>query len=84
MTREEFIRYTSEARLLRDHDMQAVVDFVRTLPPVLRDAGREHSAKALDELLFIFDAHQQDLTAWMRANRDEILEIILGLGKGNL
>lgn len=44
---------------VRDTAM-AIVTYAKGLLPVLKDAGREHSAKELDRLLFEHDAAVQD------------------------
>jgi uncharacterized protein Yka (UPF0111/DUF47 family) len=42
---------------------QKIVDAARTMIPVLKDAGRSHSAATLDELFFQLDALEQELHA---------------------
>ncbi len=58
----------------------AIVVFARSLVPTLRDAGREHSAKELERLLFEYDAAAQDVADWAKGNMDSIMELLTSGG----
>jgi hypothetical protein len=60
----------------------AIVAFVRPIVSMLKDLGREHTAKELERLLFVHDAFNQDQVEWIRANQKEIATALLELAKG--
>lgn len=56
-----------------------IVDLTRATLPVLRDAGREHSAKAFDELFFELDAVRQEQRSLFRDNPDALISALRSL-----
>ena len=57
---------------------EKIVDAARPIVPVLLDAGRANSAKALQELLFEFDAIEQEATQIVERNiSPEFLQLML-------
>ena len=66
MTDKEFMVF-SMVNATRVAELQTkVVEEARRIVPVLLDAGRAHSAKALQELLFEIDALNQEMDAAIR------------------
>jgi hypothetical protein len=55
----------------------AIVAFARPLLPMLKDLGREHTAKELEQLLFILDSSDQDAAAWLRDNSAAIGDALI-------
>lgn len=58
-------------------DQQAIVAFARNIVHTLRDAGREHSAKELERLLWELDAHAQEHSKWISDHLDEVMPALL-------
>lgn len=54
-----------------------IVAAARAVVPVLLDAGRTNSAKALQELLFEHDARQQEFAAFIDSDPRLAMEAIL-------
>lgn len=56
---------------------EKIVDAARAVVPVLLDAGRTNSAKALQELLFEHDARRQEFAAFIDSDPRLAMEAIL-------
>jgi hypothetical protein len=56
MTPDELARELGLQRNRMEGVSQEIISFCRSLPFVLRDAGREHAAKEIERLLFNYDA----------------------------
>jgi hypothetical protein len=76
MTREEaaaeMVKFPARIASVKDK----ITAVARGLIPVLRDAGREHSAKELDALFFELDAIEQEMQAFVRDNLPSVMKII--------
>ncbi len=66
-------------RRLRDAS-EEVVKYAKGLVPVLRDAGREHSAKELERMLLAYDVAVDECGQFLKANIGDMLRR-LGEGK---
>ncbi len=66
-------------RRLRDAS-EEVVKYAKGLVPVLRDAGREHSAKELERMLLACDVAVDECGQFLKANIGDMLRR-LGEGK---
>jgi hypothetical protein len=60
----------------------AVVMHSRTLIATLKDAGREHSARELEALVFIYDAVTQEQQKFAEEHGKQLLEALLKDMKG--
>jgi hypothetical protein len=59
-----------------EHEM---AEFSRSLAPVLRDAGRMHSAAALEELLFQLDAAHGEMKQYAADHPEDFIPWVAGL-----
>lgn len=67
----------------KHHELNArIADAARAVVPVLLDAGRTNSAKALQELIFELDACDQEMHQFVRENVPVAIEALMrSLGK---
>jgi hypothetical protein len=78
MTREEVRqRIVRDPIRLQEIDRK-IVESVRGLVAVLKDAGRPESAKELDALFFERDALVQEIGEFMRNNVSAIVDLMKG------
>ncbi len=76
MTRQEAVVKVQKLDVQIREAQRAIVVCAKGLVPVLRDAGREHSAKELDRLFFELDALTDEAKSFLETN----MELILGFG----
>ena len=77
MTIFEIQQKIQKDQAARSKNAEAIIAFVRALVSTLKDLGREHAAKELEQLLFIYDAHIQEADAWYSQNSRRIADAIL-------
>lgn len=77
MNRPDLEARMMRSEIVRRENADAITAFVRPLVSALKDLGRDHTAKELEQLLFIYDAHEEETRAWMRTHAEEIADFII-------
>lgn len=74
MTPEEIALKMDHYQYQERLNLLEIVRVARSMVATLRDAGREHTAKELESVLFILDAFTQERDAFVRDNALTLLK----------
>jgi hypothetical protein len=77
LSRDEVARYMQNARLTERKNAEAIVTFSRGMVAALRDRAAYETAKELESLLFVYDAHIQELHQWLTDNGEQVLNVMI-------
>lgn len=78
MTRKEISEESVKIQSRLQEASHSIIVFSHSLVPVLRDCGREFTAKELERLLFMFDASVEEGSNLLKDNIAQIVDIITG------
>jgi len=78
MTPEELVTEIQKLHAREEVVRRKIVEHARSLVPVLKDAGREHSAKELDRLVYENDAIQEEIQKLVIENALLFIEMLAG------